>query len=365
MLLGILAFIAILALVVLIHEGGHLLAAKRAGMEVTEFGFGFPPRLMGITWRGTLYSLNLIPLGGFVKIEGEDGSLDHPRSFGRFPVLIRIGVVAAGVCMNFLLGFILLVMVATIGVTTALTSDEVPRARDVKVVIAEVLPDSPAFRAGIPAEATILAVDGTPVSKLTEFTSQVAEAHGTPLMLTLETIEGEILEVGVTPRVAPDTDQGSVGIMLLQVGRLRYSFPEALKVALAETWFAVTLIFRTVGQALVSITGAVPVPDVRGPLGVAALTVELTHQGIIPLIRFTAILSLNLAVLNFLPIPALDGGRIFFLLIGRFVKRLSSQLEAKIHTVGFVLLLLLMLLVTLRDLTAFSGLVERIRGLFT
>ncbi|MBI4216753.1 MAG: site-2 protease family protein [Chloroflexi bacterium] len=344
-LLGLLSFVATFFFIILVHELGHFLAARRAGVVVEEFGVGFPPRLWATKRGGTEYSLNLIPLGGFVRLLGEEDP-QAPGSLAERRPSVRLFILAAGSVSNLLLPLMLLPL------SFMLPRPVLLGGEGIRVV--QVVRDSPAAQAGLQAEDVILAVDGRPTSGLAQLEdlSQLISARaGAPMTLLLER-EGQTSSVTVVPRVDTPSGQGRLGIVFTWARPLietRAYLPwEAVPLGIAETWNLVSLTFR--GLATM-VAGQSPLAVV-GVVGIAQATGEVSQGGIVPLVVWTAMLSLNIGILNLLPIPMLDGGRMAFVLIEvlRRGKRISPQKERLAHMIGLALLLALVAVVSYYDI---------------
>lgn len=386
MLTTILIFIVVLGFLVFVHELGHFLVARRNKIKVDEFGFGFPPRLFGvvkndvtgkydIVWGDkdvkspyTVYSLNWIPLGGFVKIKGEEGADEHDAdSFASQPAWIRIRVLAAGVVMNFLFAWVLISSVYMLGLPQPITEDQRGMYPDQKVQILEVKPGTPAADMGLRPLDEIVSIDGASVLTTNEVIQQITSQKGQALALTIRRGDS-VLTMRGTPRTEYPETEGALGISLAETALVQYPWHQAVLEGAQTTVKVTGTIVAYLGKMIASIFGgAEKVPlDVTGPVGIVYLTKQMTEMGFSYLLWFAALLSINLGVFNILPIPALDGGRIFFILIeklrgGRPVSRL---VENHVHQIGFMLLLGLMLLVTVRDVSQFQ-ILDKIRGLFT
>ncbi|MFN3974503.1 MAG: M50 family metallopeptidase [Dehalococcoidia bacterium] len=357
-------FLAILVLLILVHELGHFLTARAFGIRVLEFGFGYPPRLWGVRWGETLYSLNLLPLGGFVRLEGEERPTS-PRSLASKGILTRFTVLVAGAGMNSLLPlfiFIALLMVPTYQVMG-------------KVALVSVAPGSPAERAGLKPGDIILSVDGHPIHNNADLSTRVRLNLGRPTVWEVERPTylltqpfGGGSELGgggtppiakverfttlVTPRWRAPEGQGPTGVMvrILEPKVVKTSLPiwKAVPQGAVRLW-EVLILFRN--EILRAIIGASSL-QFAGPIGIAQTTGEVARLGWVALLQWTALLSLNLAILNVLPIPMLDGGRLLFLGI-EFVrrgKRVSPQREGLVHFIGFVVLMAFIAIVSYFDI---------------
>ncbi len=368
MLLTIIVFILILGVLIFSHEFGHFISAKKAGVKVEEFGFGFPPRIFGIKKGETTYSLNAIPLGGFVKIYGEDGpkrsaqggsasggkNRKNTRAFYARPIWQRVVIIAMGVIMNLILAVFLLSIVHGIGVPTVIEKGMAVQAKNVQVQVIDVAKGSPADSAGIKTGDSIneLKVQNQKlkVNEVEDVQQIIARHAGEEIVLVVQR-GNEILEKKLTPRVSPPKDEGPAGIALAKTGIVRYPWHVAI-------WQG----FKTTGQLAVTFVGLFYqllktlvmqgklMAELAGPVGIAVLTSQVTKLGFVYVLQFIAIISINLAIINILPFPALDGGRLLFLAIEKIKgKPVSAKIEQRVNSIGFALLIVLMLLVTFRD----------------
>lgn len=356
----VLIFIIVLSILVFVHELGHFVMAKKAGMRVEEFGFGFPPRIFSIKRGETKYSLNLIPFGGFVKILGEDGEeRDNPRSFSSKGLLSRTGVIIAGVAMNFLLAVFLLIIVNGVGLRIGVEDkDALATARDIKIQVVEVVSGSPAEKAGIKTLDQIVSLNyqtqsvaATDVATVQQFVNQ---HKGQEIAIDISN-GSQTREVKITPRDNPPANQGALGIAMARTGLISYPWPIAFIKGFeysANIFVATLLGYFTIIRNI--LTHGTPGVEVTGPVGIATLTGQAAHSGIIYLMQFMALISVNLAVLNVIPFPALDGGRLLFLALEKIKgKPVSRKLEGVVNTVGFALLLTLMIYITTKDIIKF------------
>lgn len=355
-LLTIVVFAGLLLALVLIHEWGHFIVAKKAGCTVEEFGFGFPPRLFSKVWHGTRYSFNLLPIGGFVKIEGEDmkDTNPPPTSFASKSAGWRIAILAAGVTMNVVLAWILLSVQAGVGMPTLLTDENASQLKDIRTYILEVAPNSPAAGAGIMPLDRIVQANGEVDPNIDEVQGIIDESKGKTLTLEVER-QGQHKTISTSPRVNPPSGEGPMGISLAASGLMK-----------SEWWVAPLAGFKRTGEMLTAIvtqfatiihrlfTGGGVGETLTGPIGIAVYTNEVTKMGLPYILEFGALISLNLALVNILPLPALDGGRILFVILEKIAgRRFPGKIEQITHTVGFVLLILLMVLITFRDVRRF------------
>ncbi|MDP2709075.1 MAG: RIP metalloprotease RseP [bacterium] len=377
MLLTIITFIIVLSILVFAHELGHFLTARRFGVRAEEFGFGFPPRAFGLyksvngswkpVWGGrevsdaadTIYSINWLPLGGFVKIKGENGDGENePDSFASRPIWQRAVMLSAGVIMNVALAAVLISAGFMAGLPQALdgTLDSRARVSDQKIQVVQVVNNSPAELAGLMIGDTIVSIDGQKFSNFEELQSYVGANTGSPLAYKIER-SGEIIDEKITPELLADTGRGGIGVGITETGIVSYPWHIAIIEGVKTTFFllwAIIVAFYELIKGLIFGQGVTA--DLAGPVGIATLTGQVARLGFVYLLQFTALLSINLAVINFFPFPALDGGRVLFLIIekikGSPVKR---EVEGAIHNIGFALLMLLVLIVTFRDVSRFSG----------
>jgi len=367
-LLTALIFIVVIGILVVVHEFGHFIVAKRAGMKVEEFGFGFPPRLWGIKKGETIYSINLIPFGGFVKIYGEEGEhRDEPRSFSSKSIGTRLKVVVAGVVMNFLLASFLLMLGNYVGIRVGI-GDEVNKvssaAKDKKVQIVRVVKDSPAYQANLKIfdeivgfKLTNLDGPGTSdvqlVSTAQEVRDYIAANAGKEIKLVIK--RDSQIETKEILLLAKDEGDGLLGIVPARTGLLSYPWYEAI-------WRGATDAVFLTGQTVVGyyelfktllLKGRL-IADVSGPLGIVSVTGQAAAVGFRFLIQFVALISVNLAVLNIIPFPALDGGRALMLIIEKIKgSPVNQKVEAAINSVGFAFLMFLMIYATVHDLGNF------------
>lgn len=337
MLITFIIVLLFLAVLILGHEFGHFFAAKLFGMRVDEFGLGFPPRVFSKKKGETTYSVNAIPFGGFVKIYGEDGSreaLDDPRSFRGSALWKRAIVIAAGVTMNVLLAWIAFSIVFMIGVPGA-------------VLVESVQPGTPAEAAGLQMGDELLDFATT-----TDFTTYVSEHAGEEISVHIRR-GGEELAVSVTPRLDPPAGEGRVGVSIIEGGFPSFGFFGALreggKAVVRVSAFIATAFFSLIASAFGGEWSAFEA--VSGPVGIFNAVGSASKMGIVYLLQLLGLISVNLAILNILPFPALDGGRLVFLL-GEplFGKARTMRFEAVTNALGFALLITLMVVITVRDI---------------
>lgn len=356
MLTTIVIFVAVLAVLVLAHEFGHFIVAKKFGCRVDEFGFGFPPKLFGIKKGETEYTVNLLPLGGFVKIKGEQGEgEDEPDSFAHKPAGKRILILAAGVIMNILVAIVLMQIVMGVGSRQLLDEriSDSARITDHTTQVVQVVEGLPAHAAGIEPGDVIQQVEGVaqPVT-LENLRAALQQEPDIKRTVVLRRGEQEITKELSAVQI-PQTQQYGFGVGLIETGIVSYPVHVALWKGVTETWYITAETFKAFGGIIRKLVAGEKVSEeLAGPVGIAVLTREVAAVGFIPLLQLIALLSVNLAIINILPIPALDGGRILFVLIEKLRggRKLRGQVEGIAHLVGFLLLLALIFLVTYRDI---------------
>ncbi|MDP2587012.1 MAG: RIP metalloprotease RseP [Candidatus Komeilibacteria bacterium] len=370
MFLTIVIFILILSVLVFVHELGHFLVARKNGVRVEEFGLGFPPRLWGVKKGDTLYSLNLIPLGGFVRLKGEDGSLrDEGDSFASKPFYAKGLILAAGVLMNIVLAFFIFSAGYMIGLPTALSDEELnqPQVSQVKIRVVGVAQNSPAAAAGLVGGDLLLEVNGQPAVSHAQVTDYVKQNQDQPIQLKVQKADGEVKDYSIIPaNIAEAGPDKVLGVNILQTGLVRYgffaSFYQGLLTTVGLLWRIITAFYGLIAGL---ITGQGLAVELSGPIGVAVLTGQALEMGFSYLLQFAGLLSLNLAVINFFPFPALDGGRFVFAVIEKIRRRPNNQqVENVIHNLGFGLLLLLIAVITYRDIAQSTGFIDRIKSIF-
>lgn len=373
-------FLVVLSVLVFVHEFGHFLMAKKAGILVEEFGFGLPPRIWGKRFGETLYSINALPIGGFVRLHGEEGETKDKtnlrgRAFYEKSLAKRFSVVTAGVIMNLFFAIVCFsFLYYHFGIPT----------KTGKVKILGIAKDSPAFFAELKEGDVIVAVDGKEAKSSEEFVQMTKERVGKKMELEIKREEGnpcgavdekvlggsteqgfncrgENLVVFLIPRESPPENEGPLGVIISDTEMKKYSWwkmpflgaREGFKESL--TWGK--MIIEGLKKTLVSLftTGKIP-REIAGPVGIFQVTGEAAKEGFWAVLQFLGILSVNLAIVNVLPLPALDGGRMIFLLIeGIFRKKISSKVEILVNQIGMAFLLALMVLITVNDVLRLMG----------
>jgi len=359
---SIIIFIVILSALIIVHELGHFLVARSFGIRVDEFGLGFPPRLMKLfTWKGTPFTLNWLPFGGFVKIFGENPDLSQPSprlgegkgevgSFQSKNRGIQASVLVAGVVGNFVFAWFLISLGFVVGLPSS-AGFSLP-VENTHIVITDVLPSSPADTAGLKSGDVIISLgrDGanselTP-DDLSLFISESIE----PITFTVERGK-EISTKTVIPKEGIVIDRPAVGISMDVIGTVKLSPHKAIWYGLKTTSELTLLTGQAIGTFLFqAVSGSADFTSVTGPVGIVGIVGDTLELGFIYLLTFTALISINLSIINLLPFPALDGGRLLFVVIESISRRpISPRIFNALNTAGFALLILLMILVTLQD----------------
>lgn len=357
MIFSIVIFVFTLLILVVIHELGHFIMAKRFGIKVEEFGFGIPPRIWGKKIGETLYSLNALPFGGFVRLLGEDEVekkvLENPRSFASQKVWKRILVVVAGVSMNLLLAWIIFYTVII-----AQNFKIIYPTAEPGVFVGYLEPDFPAQKSGVKLGEKVLAIDGIDVKNFDEPKKIIQQKKGQEVVLTLGDFDGKNKRaVKVIPQ--KKNEEFLIGVGFSPITFKQYnSFSEKLFSGVAYSYDLTKLTFVGLTNTISDLVAGnfnKASKSVSGPVGIASVTNEILSSGwqaFLPYLWFVGVISLTLAIFNVLPIPALDGGRLLFLIIEAVIgKKMKAEVERMIHTVGFAILLTLALLITYSDIS--------------
>lgn len=391
MILTAVVFLLILSVLVLIHEAGHYFVAKKFGIKVEEFGFGLPPRIWGYKKGETIYSLNWLPIGGFVKLFGEDEagagriapakgeahkaeSKDEHRAFYSRSVGQRAAVVVAGVVMNTLLAVVIYYAFLLIGnfkteipLIGQHTFFGVDQKINTDIIISEIAKNSPADKIGLTPYSKILSIDGQKMTTIQEFSDFIKTHKGQEIVVQWQNTDTQkITTARVMPRINPPKNEGALGVAFfpLQSVTLSYDTP-AQKIFSGFIHPANLLVYNfDVFKSLINVSvkekNVAPLSEsVSGPVGIYSLVGTIVHipnmkERILELLNLAGLLSISLAFFNVLPIPGLDGGRLFFILIEAVTrKKVNQQFEGYAHAVGMVLLIGLILLVTFKDIGQF------------
>jgi len=361
--MSVILFLLVLFVLILVHEWGHYITAKKTGMRVDEFAIGFPPKLFSIKKGETEYSFNSLPIGGFVRIYGENLDADvkavdpdASRAFGSRPLWAQAVVLVAGVTMNVIFAWFLFALTFMIGVPASVNEDVA--GAEAVLYVASVLPEGP-LDGVIPPGSKILSLssgDNELVSpRPTEFSQFIQDNADRDISINFLAPKSEEQTVTVTPvkgLIADNESKAAVGVALSLVETEKYSFVAAMIEASKATYNG--LINITVGLTSLladAVTGNADFAQVAGPVGIVGMVGDAADFGLTALLTFTAFISLNLAVINMLPVPALDGGRLLFVAYEAVTKKAVNPLWAgRMNLIGFVLLMLLMITVTYNDI---------------
>lgn len=392
MLVTLLIFLLILSVLVLIHEFGHFLAAKKFGIKIEEFGFGIPPRAFGIKRGETIYSINWLPIGGFVKLYGEDeagaGKIsvkikdqrsktkDIDRAFFARPAWQRIIVVIAGVVMNFFLAafiFYIFLYLSNFKTEILLLTDykflhvnQVNKNIDGKDnIISIVSPNSPAEKAGIQPPSELISINGIKIQSRKQATDLINKNKGKEITVVWQEIKsGKEKRAKVTPRISPPKNEGPFGVGFVPIAFLNYETGSQKLLSgfthpINLTGYQLNVLGELIGVSVKEKSVEPVGQSVSGPLGIYVLVGKVLEipdikEKILTVLNLSGLISITLAFFNVLPIPALDGGRLAFILIEVvFRKKISAKYESLIHSIFFALLLALIILVTLKDIPMF------------
>lgn len=360
----VIAFFSVIFLMV-IHEFGHFLAAKKCGLKVEEFGIGYPPRIYGKKFGETLYSLNLLPFGAFVKIPGEIGGIEDLHSFSGLSMGKKVFIVLGGIISFWVAAIIIFTVVFNLGVDLPVSDEDSPLLANAKVVVLGVRPDSPGQISGMKAGDTIKEIwidasDKKAINKVIDFQNFTEENKGKEVHIVIQRGE-QSLEMSLIPRVSPPQGEGLVGIQLERTATLLAKYP----------WYqtpvrAVIYCGDITVRAVVSLTqmlkdlvlgrGVPAGAEPAGPIGITVYLARAAELGVGFFLYFIGAISVLLAIFNLLPIPALDGGKLLFLAIEKIKgKSVSPKIEGTITTAFFFLLIALSIFVTIKfDIPKFS-----------
>lgn len=356
-----LLFLLILLVLVIVHEFGHFIIAKWVNMRVDEFAFGFPPRLWSTKKGETTYAVNALPLGGYVAIWGENGEPNdeaktHPRAFGNRPWWAQLLVLVAGVTMNMLLAWFVYIGISYGNIQMS-ANDEVygSRVTDASLMVVNASPDSPAYKAGVVPGSTLVSVTShKAVADLTTATSLVnfIGAHSDdPLTIVYKNNDGIISTTTVAAVYGIVPDKKAIGISVESVGTVRTTLWEAVVLGTERTYDMTALTLSGLGQLVHSVlAGKSVLEELSGPVGIARVVSQASEYGYTAVLTLVAVLSINLAIFNILPIPALDGGRMVVVIIEAVTKKkVPYKYYSWTNFVGFAALMLLLIVVTIHD----------------
>ncbi|TET84824.1 MAG: RIP metalloprotease RseP [Candidatus Nealsonbacteria bacterium] len=351
----LIVFISLIGLIVL-HEFGHFAIAKKFGVRVEEFGIGYPPRIFGKKIGETLYSLNLLPFGAFVKIYGEEGGIESAHSFTGKPIWQRALIILGGVVSFWIISAILLSIVFGMGVPQAIS--DTTKAVNPKVQIVAVASGSPAEEAGIKVGDTIkefsIFNSQFSINKVKEIQELTEKYKGEAITLTIERGK-EVFDATLIPRVSPPEGEGAMGVGLVRTALTSYPWYLApikgVEACFNLTGSIVAGLSQVFGN-LIQGKGLPPGAQLMGPIGIGSLMTQAAHLGLAYYLQFIALISIYLAIFNILPIPALDGGKLLFLGIEKVRRKpVSQKIEQGITSIFFALLIALMIWVTIKDIS--------------
>lgn len=354
-ILSVITFLVVLSTLILIHEAGHFFAARRFGVWVEEFGWGLPPRAWGKKIGETIYSINWLPFGGFVRLHGEsfeDGVTKPEAAFINKSKKVRTVIISAGVFMNLVLALVIFSVVYTVSGVP----QEVPTGR---VKVLEIAPDSPARDAGLAPQDIVRKVEGKEVASAEEFINIIETSRGKKITLEVERkkSEGETELVTLTPQLKDiPAREGALGVSISSIDLETY-FPPiwqrpfyGIFYGFKEAIFWGKAVISGLGSLVTDLVSKKAPVDIAGPVGIYQINTQVCSIGFLQCLNFLGVLSVNLAVMNFLPIPALDGGRLLFIAIEAiFRRRVTPQIEGTIHAVGMIALLLFIVVISFFD----------------
>lgn len=363
---AILIFIVILLILVIVHEFGHFIVAKWTNMRVDEFAFGFPPKLFGKKIGETTYSINALPIGGYVSIWGENGSEEDgaeggaknsPRAFGNRPAWAQLLVLVAGVTMNMLLALVIFIGVSY-GSIEMSANDEVygSRIKDTSLMVTDAYNDSPAYKAGITPGTTLISVvsrgEKSDLSSPQSLISFIEKHSDDSFLITYKGVNNVVSSTTISSVYGIVPDKKAIGISVISVGYINTTIIEAIKIGSVRTYDMTVLILDGLKSLVISVYhGESVLKSLSGPVGIARIVGQTSEYGVGPILILTALLSINLAIFNILPLPALDGGRMIMVVVETVIRRkIPFKYYSWVNIVGFVALMLLLVVVTINDL---------------
>lgn len=351
--MAIVIFLVILLVLILSHEAGHFFTAKGFGIKVEEFGFGIPPRIAGIKKGETLYSFNLLPFGGFVKIFGEEGQEkgDH-RSFGSKNAWQKSAVLLAGVGANVVLAFLIFSIVSMLGAPKVILEEDVALYPDAKITILEIVPNSPAAKADIKMGDKVGNIVGLVPKSLQEMQVLIKSNAGKNIEITFER-NGDTLKKEITPRVDYPLGEGPLGVALSWTRLEKTSWYKAPIEGAKTTWNTFLGTIYGFSSAIKNlVVGEKQSVQIAGPIGIFNITKDVTATGFNMLLMLVGVLSVNLAIINVIPFPGLDGGRFLFVILESIRRKpISPKISSIYHGIGLAILIALMIAITLRDVS--------------
>jgi len=369
LLILVIAFLSLIALMI-IHEFGHFIIAKRFGVKVDEFGVGYPPRIFGKKFGETIYSINWVPLGAFVKIRGEEGGVDDYRSFSNLKIWKRVLIVIGGVAAFWIAAIIIFSIVFGMGANLPVGDQEVQGLTNAKVIVVEVAQNSPAAQAGLRSGDVITGVKiqglDSEIDKIADFQKITGENKGKEMTVLIER-DGQVLETKLIPRINPPSGQGATGVALERMATLLEKYPwyQAPIQGVAYTWKVTVASLKGIYIVLADLftgKGAPQGAEFAGPLGITVFLANAASYGAGFFLYFIGMICIFIAIFNLFPIPALDGGKLIFLLIEKIKgKPVSPKVEQSITLGFFSVLICLSIFITIKfDIPRFTEFLRQI-----
>ena len=362
---SIFLFFIILLLLVIVHEFGHFIVAKWTNMRVDEFAFGFPPKLFSKKYGETEYSVNALPIGGFVSIWGEngseedkakDGAKNNPRAFGNRPWWAQLLVLVAGVAMNMILALVIFIGISYGEVHISVDDDVYgSRVKNPVLVVVDAVQESPAYKAGIVPGSIITRVTaGGSEANLATATSLIAfiGAHqNDSLTISYKRTDGVIAKTTIASVYGIIPDKKAIGISVDSIGVVKTNIWEAIKIGTEQTYYITKMTLQGLSDLVVSLgKGEDILASLSGPVGIAKIVGQTSSYGVVSVLTLVSVLSINLAIFNILPLPALDGGRIVVVCIEAITRRkVPHKYYSWVNVIGFVALIVLLIVVTIHD----------------
>lgn len=358
MLLIIILVLFVFSALVIAHEFGHFIVAKRNGIRVHEFGVGFPPKLWGKKKGETEYTINLLPLGGFVRLEGEDNESKGPKSFASKTLWVKTKVLMAGVAVNALIAYLIFVWLAATGIPQIFPFKmpsfgfvQPVAAEPSKLLVFQVGEESAAEAAGLSAGDTLVSINGQAFQNETELKAYTSERKGQTVEIVY--IQNKQQKVRAVT-LGSDADKGILGVVALPQTKEKYAWYAVPFAALGLMWqTSIATVMAFLGAIWALVSQFRVADEVTGPVGVTAVFGQVMKFGLDYVLVLVASISLSLAVVNALPLPALDGGRLFILFLKRFGVPISDKYESWVHLAGFALLILFGIIIAISDVGRF------------
>lgn len=353
MILTILLVIIIFSFLVIAHEFGHFIVARRNGVQVDEFGIGFPPKIWGIQKGKTLYTINALPLGGFVRLKGEQGESNAADSFAAKGAWVKAKILLAGVTMNFLIAYVIITLLLIVGTPPLLgnlpqVGPITPTTGSTKLIVVEVTPNSLAARNGITAGTRLISIDGKALRSPEDLRLQLSERAGKDVQIAvLRDGKQQVLSLEIPQKQG---DKALLGVSTAPETLQRYPWYAAPVAALLVILNLIWATLAAFGDMIIGLfTKAQVSQTVTGPIGITVIFSQVLKLGAVYVLGLVASISLSLAIINALPLPALDGGRLAIVVLQRLGVRITDRVEAIVHTAGFIALIGLMIVVSVAD----------------